>query len=156
MKTVYIIRGLPGSGKTFLAKQVNSNPNHICSADDYMMVNGVYSFDPNRLGYVHRECQKKFAQLLNNQIENVVVANTNTTIKELDIYVMLAYAANYKVILQEPATAWKFDVEECFNRNTHNVPLDTLKRMLDRYTSNKDCINYFRGQYPLVNIGENV
>ena len=154
MKTVYIVRGLPGSGKSYLAEQLNHNPNHVCCADDYMVKGGVYCFDRDLLGMVHRECQRKYVSLLHAGIDNIVVANTNTMIKEMDLYVMLAYAANYKIVFVEPDTSWKYDVDECFVRNTHGVPLETLRIMLDRYVSNKDCISYFRGQYPLINLGE--
>jgi predicted kinase len=154
MKTVYIVRGLPGSGKSYLASQLNQNPNHVCCADDFLMENGQYVFSDLGVLTAHRKCKNKYASLLHAGIDNIVVANTNVKLKYLDIYVVLAYVANYKILLVEPDTSWRYDVDECFVRNTHGVSLETLQSMRDSYVSNKDCISYFRFQYPLINLGE--
>ena len=66
-----IMRGIPGSGKTTLARKIEDlamrsgyKITGICSADDYFVKNGKYVFDGKKLGEAHKFCQSKAIQLL--------------------------------------------------------------------------------------------
>ena len=62
-KDVIILQGIPGSGKSTLAKEIESYARQITrtfSADDRMMFNGEYLFQPEKLDKCHRECLKVF------------------------------------------------------------------------------------------------
>ena len=47
-KTLYILRGIPGSGKTTHAKRLAGTNGVIISADDYFMRDGEYCFDASK------------------------------------------------------------------------------------------------------------
>lgn len=129
----FICRGCPGSGKSFLAKQFAAAFNAvICSADDFFLArgNGVYKFDPNLLGAAHRTCQKKFIDTL-YELTNVIVDNTNVKAADYKFYLDVASKHGYKVYFVEPDTAWAMDINECFVKNTHGVPMEALQRMHD-------------------------
>ena len=61
---MFINRGLPGSGKSTLSKNIASvygvDKTVICSGDDHFTdANGVYKFDQNKLAKAHSEALQK-------------------------------------------------------------------------------------------------
>ena len=56
-KILYIMIGLPGSGKSTFIKTLH-NP-AICSADHYFEQGGTYKFDVNKLGAANQTCKNK-------------------------------------------------------------------------------------------------
>lgn len=89
-KTVYILRGVSGSGKSTLAESlIVGRSGIICTADDFFMVDGEYKFNPAKLGKAHQECQVKFlGALVSHEYDVIVVANTNTSAKEYNEYLV--------------------------------------------------------------------
>lgn len=95
MKTVLILRGVSGSGKTTFAETLSAlNPDAvgICCADDFFTdAAGNYNFDPKLLGHAHRQCQERFEYLLeNSDVSLIIVANTNTKPSDFAFYVNAA------------------------------------------------------------------
>jgi hypothetical protein len=87
-KVVYILRSLPGAGKSTLADELiiaakaQSLSHAICCADDYHMSGGEYKWSAQRVAYAHQSCRVKFAALIEESCEVIIVANTNSTHKE--------------------------------------------------------------------------
>lgn len=130
-KVLIIVRGLPGSGKSTFAELISANGKYpVCTADDYFLkdVNGetVYQFDPSKLKDAHEYCIRRVANKMAIECEKIIVANTNTMAKELQVYFDLAKSYNYEVI--------SLIVENRHgNKNIHGVPADTLERMKQRF-----------------------
>ena len=120
MKTLYIIRGLPGSGKSTYAKSLGVP---YFEADMYFMKNGEYVFDRNQLHRAHTWCFDTVAGHVKGNF-NVAVSNTFTTVKELKPYVDLAREHGYNVSIIEVKTSYG---------SVHNVPEETLARMAARW-----------------------
>ena len=105
MKTLYILRGIPGSGKSTYAKrfiELYTNLFHAtaikCSADDFFIdKHGVYKFDATKLYAAHRQCQHKAATAMRQGIDLVIIDNTNTTDKEMRPYIDIAKENGYAV-----------------------------------------------------------
>lgn len=142
-KTVIIMRGIPGSGKShranYLCEQARLNLLcwEVCSADNFFIDgSGNYNWNPRLIGKAHEWCRVAFVKSLQDGIEIVIVDNTNTTIKEMEFYVDWALSYGYNIKFIEPDTSWKFDASECAKKNKHNVPLECIQRMLDRYVHN--------------------
>ena len=123
-KTLYILRGTSGSGKTSLAKTLEQLPNtEAVAADDfrYTIGKGEYAFDINRLGEAHQWCRKRVMHLMDYEECNVVLHNTNTSEKEIAPYLEDADQLGYKVV--------SLVVEKRHNNsNVHNVPTVALER----------------------------
>lgn len=125
---VIILRGLPGSGKSTYAKSLKGY-NILCSADDYHMVNGEYKYKKENMGEAHQACLKLFLDYCKEEnaqdVDNLVVDNTNTTSLEFSTYIKIAEVYGYEIELLE----FECDIETSFNRNLHNVPLFAIEKM---------------------------
>lgn len=127
-KTLYIVRGIPGSGKSTFAKSLGGT--HF-ETDEFFMVDGEYKFDPTKLKEAHRWCQDSVntAMILNHTAglnNRIVVSNTFTQEWEMEPYFQMAKTYDYKV--------FTVIVENRHGGvNTHGVPEDKLQMMKDRF-----------------------
>lgn len=120
MKKLYIVRGIPGSGKTtYCRKQLKLEP---IEADTFFIRNGEYRYDPTKIADAHTWCQKQVRKQMIQGVQEIAVANTFVKHKEYRIYEMLAQQYGY-------------EVEKIIMRgnyqNVHNVPqrkLDNMKQ----------------------------
>lgn len=129
-KTLYIMRGLPGSGKSTAAKLLSE---HVFSTDDFFMVDGEYKFDPAFLAANHVKNQTAVLNAMAKGLAPIVVANTATKAWEMKPYVSMAEAHGYEVVICYPETPWAWDADECAKRNVHGVPLHAIRAMLLRF-----------------------
>lgn len=130
-----VIRGLPGSGKTYFANLcVGMGMGVNIATDDYFMVDGQYCFDGDKLHQAHQWNIWRCEQLMKAG-KDVIVSNTCTVWKEVKPYFELAQKYQYKIDVMEPGTQWQHDLNTCFEKNTHNVPFDVIQKMSDRWES---------------------
>lgn len=128
-KIVYILRAIPGSGKTTLAEKLCAcaKTSVICSADDYFtdIETGEYNWSAEKVGSAHQWCQSLFKENLEEGTEIIVVSNTNTTEKEVNTYRKPAIEAGYMVFV--------LTVENWHDgKDVHNVPEEAKKAMRER------------------------
>jgi predicted kinase len=120
-----IVRGLPGSGKSTVARQLagdsirNRVECNILEADMLHIINGEYIYKPELARYAHQFCESNAAFFLNKG-GDVVVANTFIRADNIFPYYRLA-----KLMGAD------FDIIYCDGQyeNVHNVPDEVLKRM---------------------------
>jgi len=121
-RNLIILRGVSGSGKTTFCDLIGGNK-IVCCADDFFLgPHGNYIFDITKLGFAHKWCQQRFDKaLLNEKIDTIVIANTNTKTGEWSYYEERALEAGLTVT---------FVVLENRHGNgsIHNVPIETLER----------------------------
>lgn len=123
-KILIIVRGIPGSGKSSFGELLGTKA--ICTADDYHIRNGIYDWQGSRIGAAHDWCQRKCKRFMKKQIERIVIANTNTTVRELQPYMDLARQFGYMV--------YSVVVENRHGSvNIHDVPEATLEKMKTRF-----------------------
>ena len=124
MKAVLIMRGLPGSGKSTIARELaKAVPDSlIVSADDFFMGGPI---EVKALGHAHAFCQKNFEQALQDGTPLVIVDNTNTTKSEIRIYADKALEFGYELTIMEVPC----DVETSLARNVHGAPRETIEKM---------------------------
>ncbi|KAF4019858.1 hypothetical protein G4228_011498 [Cervus hanglu yarkandensis] len=135
-----LLRGLPGSGKSFLARTLQEdNPSGvILSTDDYFYINGQYQFDVRYLGEAHEWNQNRAKEAFEKKVSPVIIDNTNLQAWEMKPYVALSQKHKYKVLFREPDTWWKFkpkelasprDNEDITSEKEENVLSSSLKHL---------------------------
>jgi len=128
MKKLILLRGLPGSGKSTMAKSLGGL--HL-EADMYFMQDGTYQFDVTKLKDAHTWCQNEVntAMILNHTTgknERIIVSNTFTQEWEMKAYYELAESYGY--------TVFSLVVENRHGGvNEHGVPTDKLEQMKNRF-----------------------
>jgi predicted kinase len=124
MKNIYLVRGLPGSGKTTFAKTIGGL--HI-EADMYFTdENGVYNYEPTKIKNAHNWCQDVVEEWMREEQDKIVVSNTFTQEWEMDSYYKIAEQYGYRVT--------SVIVENRHNgKNEHGVPEDKIEIMKNRF-----------------------
>lgn len=132
MKTLTLLRGLPGSGKSTFANLI-TNEFSICEADKFFTdKKGNYNFDATKLSQAHKWCKDEVEiRMKDNQANSqfypeIVVSNTFTQEWEMEEYYKLAEKYGYMV--------FSIIVENRHGGiNEHNVPEEKLEQMKHRF-----------------------
>ncbi len=124
MKTLYIVRGLPGSGKSTFAQSLGCP---VFEADMFFVNSqGVYNFDFTKIKDAHAWCQEMVEDHMFNQHEKIAVSNTFTQEWEMKAYYDMAKTYGY--------TVFSIIVENRHGgENVHGVPADKLEVMKNRF-----------------------
>lgn len=131
MLKMILVRGLPGSGKSTMAREIAAGSNfrgpgmgyaHL-EADQFFYENGVYNFDASKLHQAHQRCLLNARTCLEGN-QSCVVSNTFTTKKELKPYFDLALEFNIAPVV--------LLAQNVFG-SVHGVPDETMKKMQERF-----------------------
>lgn len=131
-KKLFILRGLPGSGKSDIAKKLVGN-GIIHSTDRYLIKNGKYEFDRDNIAKYHYYNLMSSIRSMKRGISPIIIDNTNVTASSCINYVEQGKTYGYEIVVIEPDSPWAFDVEELVKRNSHDVPRDTIIDMIQKY-----------------------
>jgi len=128
-KILYIVRGIPGAGKSTFAKTLGGI--HI-EADQYFIDGeGNYNFDGSKIKLAHEYCRAQTGAWMSSDglqvnVDKIVVSNTFTQEWEMEPYFELAKKYGYKV--------FTVIVENRHGgTNVHNVPEDKIEQMRNRF-----------------------
>ena len=124
---LYLIRGLPGSGKsTFAATLARTLDCDHWEHDKYLYTEeGEYLWTEKRMAYAYRQCLRDTEETMERQ-EPVVVSNVFPTAKSLKNYRKLAEKYGYQVtyIVVENRRG---------GTNIHDVPQEALDNMREAF-----------------------
>ena len=124
MKSLILLRELPGAGKSTLAKQLGGMK---FEADMYFIdTHGNYEFDASKLKDAHNWCRHSVMDAMKFGHPLIVVSNTFTQEWEMEAYYLLAKELDY--------TIFSLIVENRHNGvNEHGVQVEKLDQMKSRF-----------------------
>ena len=136
MKTLYIIRGLPGSGKSTLGESLASYARsgrlkgaydvHSYAADDWFTNSktGEYNFNPAELPDAHEDCRARVMGSMMSNVDNICVCNTFSQAWEAEPYFKLCEQYEYTPVVLECQSQFG---------NVHEVPQESIDAMKERW-----------------------
>lgn len=128
MPTLYLIRGVPGSGKSTFANSLHDQclVDFVFEADHYFYDGTSYRFKAENLGRAHELCQFNTRSALERGC-NVAVSNTSVSEWEVGIYetIALEFGANFVSIIVENRHG---------NSSIHGVPSEKVEQMKKKFS----------------------
>lgn len=126
-KSLILLRGLPGAGKSTLATVLAMNADPVYSVDDYFTdSNGNYLFDYRQNHVAYRLCEENTEKALASGKPRVFVDNTFTMEWEMKPYLEMAKKYNYRIFV---LTVEKYHGSS----NVHGIGHEQLEKMAAKY-----------------------
>lgn len=126
---VIILRGLPGSGKTFFSNLIRAS--YVISMDHFWTKDGQpYKFDYGRLGEAIQWTHDQFMEILHNEdaeLEHIIVDNVSYAKEHFQFFVDEAKKAEACVHIVH--------IERPLNEldSKHGVPEDKILQMAEKW-----------------------
>jgi predicted kinase len=128
MNCLILLRGLPGSGKSSLAKALSENGKYpVYSVDDYFTdADGNYQFDFEKNHLAYKQCEQRTRLAMQNGIQKIFLDNTFTLEWEMEPYFKLAAEFKYRVYVVTVENRHQ-------GKNIHQIPEEQIKKMAEKY-----------------------
>lgn len=157
--TVVILRGIPGSGKSSLGRDIQAICKDrnvkcvICSADLFFETPRGYEFDVKRLDRAHKSSQHTFCTATKDaRMRLIVVDNTNTQRWEYEPYETVAQRQGCAIEILEMHCPDVITSMHMAMRNSHGVPVPKVVSMYLRWEHDERGYLFSPTfAYPLVN-----
>lgn len=128
MRSLVILRGLPGAGKSSLAAVLSEGAGPVFSIDDYFTdpQTGAYNFDFSKNHLAYKQCEMSTEQAMAEKKEKIFIDNAFTLEWEMEPYFKLAEKYGYRVFV--------VTVEKRHpGNNQHGVSGEQLQKMAAKY-----------------------
>lgn len=157
-KIVYLMRGLPSSGKSHLARRLAGDSGVLLETDQFFYRDngdGTRSFHYSeaRLPAARQWVFERFREALAAGQSPIVLDRGNGLNEETRLFAQYAVDQGYRVELKEPDSPWWLEIKELMrgrpqtnplldqwaqrlsqmSRETHRVPLDTIQKWMSTW-----------------------
>ena len=155
---VYLMRGLPSSGKSYTAQRLAGDTGVVLETDQYFYTQvgsdpAHYDYDLDLLETARQWNYDRFERALEAGITPIVVDRGNGLNRESQRYARRAVECGYAVQLREPESEWWQEIRVLLkykhltgevlevwakelsarSRATHRVPAETIRNWMDKW-----------------------
>jgi len=144
-KTLYIIRGLPGSGKKYLVahlEEFNETEFSICDRNKYFIDNGEFNFKGSELSHADQSARMKFLHSIEKGIRNIYVINYFNKLWMYEEYIQIAQMFNYNVKILEIPCSDETYLHYFTKRSIYNTPINKSKKCYKNWDVDPRAIYY--------------
>lgn len=132
-KILIIVRGLPSSGKSTIAKLLIANSGIAICADEYLTTpDGEYCFSKMNFIEAQKMCKKDCELLMHDGVSPIVIHNTMAEAWESKDYFEYAEKFGYQTHVLNLYDAGCND-QELATRNTHAMPSHLIQKMRQKW-----------------------
>jgi predicted kinase len=128
-KSLILLRGLPGCGKTTLAEILSENGKYpVYSIDSYFThpETGEYSFDYKNNHHAYKQCETQSEEAMIRCVEKIFIDNCFTLEWEMQPYIDLAEKFGYRLFV--------VTVENRHGgTNVHGISDEQIEKMAQKY-----------------------
>ena len=157
-RVVYLLRGLPSSGKSHRARKLVGDSGVLLETDQFFECenpDGSLSFQYSeaRLPEARQWIFERFQDAIATGCSPIVLDRGNGLNAETRRFAHYAVEHEYRIEIQEPDSAWWLEIKELMrhrpdsnllldqwatrlwemNRETHRVPLDTIRNWMNSW-----------------------
>ena len=140
MPLFIVFRGLPGSGKSSVSKRVQEllqgssiQVVRICTDEILEMCEGSYLWAGSKMPLYHGIAHKMAYLATNKDVDVVILDNTNMQKSEYEGYTTDARQKGYVIYEFTIGEFTEEAIQLSFNRNSHSVPMEAIRRMAARF-----------------------
>lgn len=128
MKSLIVLRGLPGSGKSKLAEVLSEKGKYPCfSIDDYFTSeDGTYNFVHTENHKAYQACQDQVESAMVLGSEKIFLHNVFSMDWEMEPYFRMAAELGYQVFVVTVENRHK-------GKNLHGIQDDQLRKMAEKF-----------------------
>ena len=130
-KFAFIVRGVPGSGKSTTAQYLAGDVGIVHAVDDlHIDEKGCFRWNDDRVEEYYQQNFDAFAKSCQTGVSVVVCDNINVTQAEYQKYVECAHAHGY---ITSVVSLKKLTPAEATQRNQHGVSITQIMDMYERW-----------------------
>ena len=169
-KVVYLMRGLPATGKSHTAKKLAGDMGIICETDEFFYTQvgndqSQFDYDESLMPQARVWNYARFEQSLASGITPIVVDRANGLSAETQKYTRCAIKHGYRVEIREPESDWWQEIRVLlkyksltgpvldqwaqelarYSRSIHRVPASTIRHRMKNWVHGltvEDILNY--------------
>ncbi len=127
-KSLILLRGLPGSGKSTLSEILSENKKYPVFSIDHFFTDdkGNYSFEFDKNHIAYKQCETQTRNEMQKGIEKIFVDNTFTLEWEMEPYFKMAAEFGYMLFV--------VTVENRHgSKNIHHISEEQIQKMAAKY-----------------------
>ena len=156
-KTLHLMRGLPGCGKSFTAKKIAGKDGVVCEVDAWFEDSeGAFRYKKQDVEFARASARARAREAMRDSVSAIVADRSCTDGKETKRYTELAKKYKYKIVYQEPDSPhWRAIKKQLESKtpdwnelrkwadvlaalNQHNVPSENIYKRMKRWIPTAD------------------